>query len=147
MNGFFSVIIEELQVANSHLRKMVDSLFYELSSCQAENLELKAKVRYLENLHHGKATGIMIQQQPQRPLMQSLSAQPSPSHHGNFQTFKPAVRTGPPMPIHNTARVGPPVQFAVLGVKTQIQYNRPRQFSRALQLAKNVRLTILPYHH
>ena len=42
------IIIEELQVANCHLRKMVDSLFYELSNCQQENFELKARVRLLE---------------------------------------------------------------------------------------------------
>ena len=42
------IIIEELQVANCHLRKMVDSLFFELSNCQQENFELKARVRLLE---------------------------------------------------------------------------------------------------
>ena len=35
------IIIEELQVANCHLRKMVDSLFYELSNCQQENFDSK----------------------------------------------------------------------------------------------------------
>ena len=42
------IIIEELQIANCHLRKMVDSLFFELSNCQQENFELKARVRLLE---------------------------------------------------------------------------------------------------
>jgi len=42
------VIIEELQTANSHLRKMVDSLFFELSACQEENHRLKLKIRELE---------------------------------------------------------------------------------------------------
>ena len=42
------IIIEELQVANCHLRKMVDSLFFELSNCQQENFELKARIRILE---------------------------------------------------------------------------------------------------
>jgi hypothetical protein len=42
------IIIEELQIANCHLRKMVDNLFSELSICQQENFELKARVRLLE---------------------------------------------------------------------------------------------------
>lgn len=42
------VIIEELQVANCHLRKMVDSLFFELNVCQRDNLELKARIKRLE---------------------------------------------------------------------------------------------------
>ena len=42
------VIIEELQTANSHLRKMVDTLFFELSACQEENSRLKCKIRELE---------------------------------------------------------------------------------------------------
>ena len=42
------IIIEELQVANCHLRKMVDSLFFELSNCQQEIFELKARIRILE---------------------------------------------------------------------------------------------------
>ena len=42
------IIIEELQIANCHLRKMVDNLFFELSNCQQENYELKARVRVLE---------------------------------------------------------------------------------------------------
>ena len=80
------VIIEELQVANSHLRKMVDSLFFELSSAQRENLELKARLRYYEGIH---CKPIAIQTQgPTRPLLlQSVSAQPSPMH--GFKTFKP----------------------------------------------------------
>merc|ERR1712018_637169 len=59
-----AVIIEELQVANSHLRKMVDSLFHELSSCQRENIELKKQILYLETLHgppQGKAAGALLQ--------------------------------------------------------------------------------------
>ena len=42
------VIIEELQTANSHLRKMVDTLFFELSACQEENVRLKSRIRELE---------------------------------------------------------------------------------------------------
>jgi hypothetical protein len=40
------VIIEELEVANCHLRRMVDSLFIELDQCQKENLALREKIRY-----------------------------------------------------------------------------------------------------
>ena len=103
-----AVIIEELQVANSHLRKMVDSLFYELSSCQRENLELKARVRYLETMHAGKCVAV----QPQtasRPISQS--AQPSPSH-GCMKTFKPELAT--PVRVPPSSRLGPPPpqQFA-----------------------------------
>lgn len=42
------VIIEELQIANCHLRRMVDSLFLELNNSQRENKELKQRVRHLE---------------------------------------------------------------------------------------------------
>jgi len=42
------VIIEELTTANNHLRKMVDTLFFELSACQEENAHLKARIRGLE---------------------------------------------------------------------------------------------------
>merc|ERR1712018_401200 len=103
-----AVIIEELQVANSHLRKMVDSLFYELSSCQRENLELKARVHYLETMHAGKCVAV----QPQtasRPISQS--AQPSPSH-GCMKTFKPELAT--PVRVPPSSRLGPPPpqQFA-----------------------------------
>jgi hypothetical protein len=42
------VIIEELEVANCHLRRMVDSLFVELDHCQRESLDLKERVRELE---------------------------------------------------------------------------------------------------
>ncbi len=41
-------IIEELEVMNSHLRRMVDSLFAELGQCQRENLDLKERIRELE---------------------------------------------------------------------------------------------------
>lgn len=43
------VIIEELEVANCHLRRMVDSLFVELDHCQRENLELKERMKELED--------------------------------------------------------------------------------------------------
>jgi len=78
------VIIEELQVANCHLRKMVDSLFHELSTCQRENLELKSRIRYLESMQ-GPGSGI-ISPPTHRTLMQSQSAQPSP--HLGLRTFK-----------------------------------------------------------
>jgi len=42
------VIIEELRTANSHLRKMVDTLFFELSACQEENIRLKSRIREME---------------------------------------------------------------------------------------------------
>ena len=45
--GDSQVIIEELQIANCHLRKMVDSLFLELNNCQRENNQLKQRVRNL----------------------------------------------------------------------------------------------------
>ena len=45
---FFQVIIEELQIANCHLRKMVDSLFLELTNSQSENKKLKERIRVLE---------------------------------------------------------------------------------------------------
>lgn len=41
-------IIEELEVANSHLRRMVDSLFVELDYCQRENKELKERIKHME---------------------------------------------------------------------------------------------------
>ena len=43
------VVIEELEVANCHLRRMVDSLFVELDHCQRENLELKERMKELED--------------------------------------------------------------------------------------------------
>lgn len=42
------VIIEELQLANSHLRQMVDDLFQQLSDSHQENIRLKAEVKALE---------------------------------------------------------------------------------------------------
>ena len=81
------VIIEELQVANSHLRKMVEELFSELSGCQRENLELRNRVRYLETMH---GSTIPIRPQP----LQSHSAQPSPKHPG-LRTFRPDVCSHP----------------------------------------------------
>ena len=74
------VIIEELQVANCHLRKMVDSLFHELSTCQRENLELKTRVRYLESMQVTGSSGGIIPPPPpsHKTLLQSQSAQPSP---------------------------------------------------------------------
>jgi hypothetical protein len=79
------VIIEELQVANSHLRKMVDSLFFELSACQRDNLELKARVNQLECLH-GQQQQVHLSQH-HHPVQVSQSAQQSPQH--GFCTFKP----------------------------------------------------------
>ena len=84
------VIIEELQVANSHLRKMVEELFSELSGCQRENLELRNRVRYLEGMH---GSTIPIRPQP----FQSHSAQPSPKHPG-MRTFRPEVSPMVPRP-------------------------------------------------
>lgn len=86
------VIIEELQVANSHLRKMVDSLFHELSTCQRENLELKARIRHLEST---------TQQGVGPKLLQSQSVQPSPQL--GFRTFKPSAAE-----IHATPTRVPP---------------------------------------
>ena len=42
------VIIEELEVANSHLRNMVDSLFVELDHSRRENVDLKERIHELE---------------------------------------------------------------------------------------------------
>ena len=42
------VIIEELEVANCHLRNMVDSLFVELDHSRRENIDLKEKIHELE---------------------------------------------------------------------------------------------------
>ena len=42
------IIIEELQTANNHLRKMVETMFSELETYKKENLELRARVRDLE---------------------------------------------------------------------------------------------------
>lgn len=81
------VIIEELQVANSHLRKMVDSLFHELSSCQRENLELKARIRQLEAT--GNPPPALASP---KPVLQSQSVQPSPQL--GFRTFKPEKSPG-----------------------------------------------------
>ena len=48
------VIIEELEVANCHLRRMVDSLFVELDHCQRENLELRKRIQQLEDQMVGR---------------------------------------------------------------------------------------------
>lgn len=93
------VIIEELQVANSHLRKMVDSLFHELSSCQRENLELKARIRQLESTN---AAGAAMASP--KPLLQSQSVQPSPQL--GFRTFKPDKSPG----LGTPQKVPPPSQ-------------------------------------
>lgn len=87
------VIIEELQVANCHLRKMVDSLFHELSTCQRENLELKARVRYLESMQGPGSGGIISPPSHKTPLLQSQSAQPSP--HLGLRTSKPEHQSPP----------------------------------------------------
>lgn len=42
------IIIEELQTANNHLRKMVETMFSELETYKKENSELRARVRDLE---------------------------------------------------------------------------------------------------
>merc|ERR1711936_1326206 len=42
------IIIEELQIANNHLRGMVEAMFAELETYKKENAELKAKVSDLE---------------------------------------------------------------------------------------------------
>ena len=75
------VIIEELQVANCHLRKMVDSLLYELNPCQRENLELKTQVRYLESMQVTGGGGIIPPQSPpsHKTMLQSQSAQQNPN--------------------------------------------------------------------
>ena len=75
------VIIEELEVTNCHLRKMVDSLLYELNPCQRENLELKTQVRYLESMHVTGGGGIIPPQSPpsHKTMLQSQSAQQNPN--------------------------------------------------------------------
>ena len=75
------VIIEELEVTNCHLRKMVDSLLYELNPCQRENLELKTQVRYLESMQVTGGGGIIPPQSPpsHKTMLQSQSAQQNPN--------------------------------------------------------------------
>lgn len=61
------VIIEELEVANCHLRRMVDSLFVELDHCQRENADLKARIQELETqLHQEQVRKMEMQQQRHR---------------------------------------------------------------------------------
>ncbi len=43
--GSLRVGLEELETANCHLRRMVDSLFVELEHCQRENSQLRGRVR------------------------------------------------------------------------------------------------------
>ena len=43
------IIIEELQTANNHLRRMVETMFSELEAYKKENSELRARVRDLED--------------------------------------------------------------------------------------------------
>lgn len=76
-------IIEELQVANSHLRKMVESLFKNEQNLQKENAELRQKVRYLESQNASNSCTI--------PIRPTHSAQPSPKHNLNpgLGTFRP----------------------------------------------------------
>jgi hypothetical protein len=97
------VIIEELQVANCHLRKMVDSLFHELSTCQRENLELKTRVRYLESMQVTGSGGI-IPPPPHKTLLQSQSAQPSP--HLGIRVLKPEHHSSQPIKTEVTSGSG-----------------------------------------
>ena len=70
---------------------MVDSLFHELSTCQRENLELKARVRYLESM---QAAGSGILPPPShKTLLQSQSAQASP--HLGIRVLKPETHQSP----------------------------------------------------
>jgi len=114
------VIIEELQVANCHLRKMVDSLFHELSTCQRENLELKARIRYLESMQ-GPGSGI-ISPPTHKTLMQSQSAQPSP--HLGLRTFKPEHQSPQ---VKSEAVVG-----SLLGASTLPHSSSPAMLSPAV---------------
>ena len=78
------VIIEELQVANCHLRKMVDSLFHELSTCQRENLELKTRVRYLESMQVTGSGGIIPPPPPPpQKIMPVPTSPPKPPPRGS----------------------------------------------------------------
>ena len=108
------VIIEELQVANSHLRKMVDSLFHELSSCQRENIELKKQIMYLESLHGTPATAASTQRA--LLLQQSQSAQPSPQH--GFRTYKSdsSRPPAPPPPLRSTSTTLQPSSSMTMSV-------------------------------
>ena len=98
-------IIEELQVANSHLRKMVESLFKNEQNLQKENAELRQKVRYLESTaaaaasHHNSST---------IPIRPTHSAQPSPKHNLN-----PGLRTFRPFPDDADSMSLPPTTSAV----------------------------------
>ena len=64
------VIIEELEVANSHLRNMVDSLFVELDHSRRENIDLKERIHELEEqIRLGE-----LRQRATRNLLQSPSS-------------------------------------------------------------------------
>ena len=80
-------IIEELQVANSHLRKMVESLFKNEQNLQRENAELRNRVRYLESA---------MQQNSTIPIRPTHSAHPSPKHNPSpgLRTFRPDTAGG-----------------------------------------------------
>ena len=62
------IIIEELQTANNHLRKMVETMFAELETYKKENSELRVRVRDLEAekkarlAHHVEFTGLASHQ-------------------------------------------------------------------------------------
>ena len=80
------VIIEELEVANSHLRNMVDSLFVELDQSRRENIDLKEKIHELEerirlgdlrqratrNLHQSPSSGQGHPSDMELPLLPPL---------------------------------------------------------------------------
>lgn len=80
------VIIEELEVANCHLRNMVDSLFVELDHCRGENIDLKEKIHELEerirlgdlrqratrNLHPSPSSGRSRPSDMELPLLPPL---------------------------------------------------------------------------
>ena len=97
------VVIEELQVTNCHLRKMVDSLFHELNTCQRENLELKTREHYLESMHITGSGGIIPPQPPSshKTLLQSQSAQPNP--HLGIQVLIPEHHSLVPMKTEVTS--------------------------------------------
>ncbi len=153
------VIIEELQVANSHLRKMVDSLFFELgssqrelSSVQRENLELKARLRHLEQQqggdHQQVAKGVEIQAIPVQHHHISQSAQPSPQP--TMRTFKPAATAeglhhlATPNRSLRAAVVASPIEKRRLQQQEEMMQSDETSLQSSSTIAEDVELPPLP---
>lgn len=90
------VIIEELQIANCHLRKMVDSLFLELNNCQRENKELKQRVRHLEGQIRERVHGEDEGEQPPQPAHTCRRGHRSGSGHRSMAGSMSSLAQQPP---------------------------------------------------